>query len=143
MRLWGCGGEGVAHRSGCLHDSSKAASFELAVVGLLTEVDVVLAVAHHTVDELSEPSCDSKDGNAGIFVARDATVGGAECGLATLEGARGHPERASNTVGAESIASLAPMPSIRVRSKPAARHSVVRALWSPRLWMDLSLTGLG
>jgi hypothetical protein len=94
--LWGYRCEGVAHRSSRLLESSETASFELEVVGLVADVEVVLAVAHHAVAELSEPSCDGKDGNVGVFVACDATVGGAQCGLGTLEG-----------TGAESIPFLA------------------------------------
>src|SRR5271157_2614897 len=95
---------GEAERASSLFEGGQAAELELAFVCLLSHVHVVLAEAEHAVDELCELPGDGKDGDGSARVACDAPEGGSEGALGSLQGCRGHSQRAGDSICPQTVA---------------------------------------
>ena len=83
--------------SGC-GEASQAAVLELGLVSLLADIDVVLSISKHAVDQ--DCQLPGEDGDRTGFVARLSTKSGAESGLGALQGDRGHAQNTGDASGA-------------------------------------------
>ncbi len=79
---------------------------ELVVVGLFPDVDVVVSVTEHPVDEPCELPSGSEDRDRASLVTGDSAEGGAEGRLGTLERCRRHPQDTRDAIGPKTVASL-------------------------------------
>ena len=71
----------MAEAFGGLGDGRQAPGLELELVGFLADVDVIVPVAKHAVDELCEFASGGEDRHGGSLVARDSTEVSAEAVL--------------------------------------------------------------
>src|SRR5262249_30574354 len=113
---------------GGLLEGGETTSLELSFVGLLADVDVILAVPQHAVDELRQLARGREDRDCTALITRDAAKRRSQGGLAALQGGGCHAKHARDAVGAEAIAAL--LEGLTTRDRRAGpqrkpRHEVV------------------
>lgn len=115
--------QSIAEGFGRASESGQASCLEPRGVGLFPDVDVVLTVAEHAVDQACQLAGDGEHSYRAAFLTRRATECGAEGRLRALQSRRRHAQHARQAVRAQTLAATSERLAARDRGARTIGHA--------------------